>query len=121
VILGPADEGNAAVRLEPGFASAWARLAIVRGLQTQYGTAQPLADDSLLALGRAAADRALALDSADADAWLALGLWNAIKPDPGAAWLALTRAEQRRRPPNPAAGTRDERPLTVQPTHALLL
>src|SRR5205809_37526 len=28
---------------------------------------------------------------------------------------ALPRAEQRRRPPDPAAGARDERPLAVQP------
>ncbi len=83
-----------ALRLDPGFASAWARLAVVRGLQTQYGTAQPLGRDTLLARGRAAADRALALDSTDADAWLALGLWNALLPNPGESWRALTRAVQ---------------------------
>jgi TolB-like protein len=83
-----------AVRLEPDFSSAWARLGIVRGLQTLYGTAEPLGRDTLLARGRAAADRAIALDSTDADAWLSLGLWNALLPNPGEAWRALRRAEQ---------------------------
>ena len=83
-----------AVQLDPGFASAWARLAIVRGLQTQYGTTQPIGHDSLMARARAAASRALAIDSTDADAWLALGLWNALIPNPGEAWRGLTRAEQ---------------------------
>jgi adenylate cyclase len=83
-----------AVQLDPGFASAWARLAIVQGLQTQYGTAQAVGHDSLMARARAAASRALAIDSTDADAWLALGLWNDLIPNPGEAWRALTRAEQ---------------------------
>ena len=83
-----------AVQLDPGFASAWARLAIVRGLQTQYGTAQPITHDSLMARARAAASRALAIDSTDAEAWLALGLWNALVPNPGEAWRGLTRADQ---------------------------
>lgn len=83
-----------AVQLDPGFASAWARLAIVRGLQTQYGTAQPIGHDSLMARARAAASRALAIDSTAADAWLALGLWNALVPNPGEAWRGLARAEQ---------------------------
>lgn len=83
-----------AVQLDPGFASAWARLAIVLGLQTQYGTAQVIGHDSLLARARAAASRALAIDSTDADAWLSLGLWNALLPNPGEAWRALTHAER---------------------------
>lgn len=83
-----------AVQLDPGFASAWARLSIVRGLQTQYGTAQPLGHDSLMARAHVAASRALAIDSTDAEAWLALGLWNALVPNPGEAWRGLTRAEQ---------------------------
>ncbi|HKC48369.1 MAG TPA: hypothetical protein VKB63_12275 [Gemmatimonadales bacterium] len=83
-----------AAQLDPGFASAWARFAIVRVLQTQYGTTQRIGRDSLMSLGRAAADRAIGLDSTDAEAWLALGLWNALWPNPGEAWRALAHAEQ---------------------------
>ena len=83
-----------AVQLDSGFASAWARLAIVRGLQTQYGTARSITPDSLMGLARAAATRALAIDSTDADAWLALGLWNALRPNPGEAWRALSHADE---------------------------
>ncbi|HKE91737.1 MAG TPA: hypothetical protein VKB45_15490 [Gemmatimonadales bacterium] len=83
-----------AVQLDSGFASAWARLAIVRGLQTQYGTARPIGADSLMGLARTAASRALALDSTDADAWLALGLWNDLRPNPGEAWRTLSRADE---------------------------
>lgn len=83
-----------AVQLDSGFAAAWARLAIVRGLQTQYGTARPIGHDSLMAEARAAAGRALAIDSTDAAAWLSLGLWNALIPNPGEAWRALAHAEQ---------------------------
>lgn len=83
-----------AVQIDPGFASAWARLAIVQGLQTQYGTARPVGHDSLMARARDAASRALAIDSIDADAWLAIGLWNALVPNPGEAWRGLSRAEE---------------------------
>jgi TolB-like protein/tetratricopeptide (TPR) repeat protein len=83
-----------AVQLDSGFASAWARLAIVRGLQTLYGTARRIGDDSLMAEARVAAARALAIDSTDAGAWLSLGLWNALIPNPGEAWRALAHAEQ---------------------------
>ncbi len=82
-----------AVQLDPGFSSAYARLAIARELQTQYGTTQRIGRDSLMTLARATAGRAIALDSTDAAGWLALGLWNALLPDPGEAWRALTHAE----------------------------
>jgi TolB-like protein/tetratricopeptide (TPR) repeat protein len=83
-----------AVRLDSGFASAWARFAIVRVLQTLYGTTQRIGRDSLMTLGRVAADRAIGLDSTDAEAWLAQGLWNALWPNPGEAWRALAHAER---------------------------
>ncbi len=85
-----------AVRIDPRFAGAWARLSIVRSLQTQYGWYGPeaLPDDSLMVRSRAAADRALALDSGSAEAWLASGQWYSLDGELGAAWAALHRAEQ---------------------------
>lgn len=83
-----------ALRLDPGFALGWARMAIARSLQTQYGNTEGMGVDSLLVLSRAAVDRALALDSNLAEAWLALGQWNVVapRPDLGEAWRAFSRA-----------------------------
>ena len=81
-----------AVRLDPGFAAAWARLSIARGLQTQYGNPDGLSRDSLMTLSRAAADRAIRLDSSVAEGWLALGQLNAVATDFGGSWRALSRA-----------------------------
>lgn len=66
---------EAAVRLDPGFGRAWARIALAYYLFADWAWPYPgLTADSLLARGSAAADRALALDSGNADAWMARGL-----------------------------------------------
>ena len=65
-------EYQAAVDLDPTFARALGRMGLAYALFIDWGWPFPgLTDDSLLALGAAAADRALRLDSASTDAWLA--------------------------------------------------
>ena len=61
-----------AVVRDPSFAAAWARLSITRGVQAWWGWEGGMTPDSLNAVARAGARRAVALDSASADAWLAL-------------------------------------------------
>lgn len=64
-------EFEAAVRLDPEFSAAFARAAYGYALALGWGwPLLGLPKDSLLARGNAAADRALELDSANADAWL---------------------------------------------------
>ncbi len=68
------DEYQAALRLDPGFAAAWGRMGLVYGIYANWPWPYPgLGKDSLLARGLAAANRAIALDSAGADGWLARG------------------------------------------------
>jgi TolB-like protein/Tfp pilus assembly protein PilF len=68
-------EYEAAVRLDPAFARAWARIGLAYELFVDWSWPFPgLTWDSLLARGFTASDRALALDSANADAWSARGL-----------------------------------------------
>jgi TolB-like protein/tetratricopeptide (TPR) repeat protein len=68
------EEYQAALRLDPGFAEAYGRLGLVYGIYANWPWDYPgLTTDSLLARGLAAADRALALDSAGVDGWLARG------------------------------------------------
>lgn len=82
-----------AVQLDPGFAGAWARLSIARGLQTQYGAiGVGLSTDSLLVLERQGWTRALQLDSTSAEGWLAMGQYYSITNDFGESWRALERA-----------------------------
>src|SRR5262249_41641283 len=83
-----------AVRLDPAFAQAWARLSIARSLQSQYGNNEGLTRDSVMALSRIAGDRALSLDSTSAEAWLARGHRYTLLSDFGVTWLALTKAVQ---------------------------
>ena len=65
-------EYQAAVDLDPTFTRALGRMGLAYALFIDWGWPFPgLSDDSLLALGSAAADRALRLDSASTDAWLA--------------------------------------------------
>jgi len=67
-------EYEAAARLDPGFARAWARIGLVYYLFVDWSWPFPgLTPDSLLARGFAANDRALALDSGNADAWMVHG------------------------------------------------
>ena len=81
-----------AVRLDPRFAGAWARLAMSYNLQTQYAAVGVgPSNDSLMAASRQATDRALALDSSSAEAWLARGVYQSITGELGEAWNALMR------------------------------
>jgi TolB-like protein/Flp pilus assembly protein TadD len=81
-----------AVVLDPTFAAAWARIGIARSIQASWGWAAPLTSDSLRALSRASARRALSLDSTSADAWLALGSNEADAANLAAAHEAFERA-----------------------------
>jgi TolB-like protein/tetratricopeptide (TPR) repeat protein len=60
-----------AVRRDSTFAGAWARIGQARAIQFSWGWKGSLSRDSLLALARIAARRALALDSTLADSWAA--------------------------------------------------
>jgi len=86
---------NQAVSREPRFAAAWARLAYARVMQIQWGSAELLSRDSLAALGRSAADRALRLDSSQADAWLAIASVNLASARLGIDLWAAHQALQR--------------------------
>jgi len=81
-----------AVVLDPSYASAWARIGIARSIQSSWGWGASLSRDSLMALSRACARRALSLDSTSADAWLALGNTEADVGNLGAAHEAFERA-----------------------------
>jgi TolB-like protein/Tfp pilus assembly protein PilF len=65
---------EAAARLDSTYADPLARVAYADGLIVFYGWDFGLPADSVLARGVAAADRALRLDSASSDAWMARGL-----------------------------------------------
>ena len=79
-------EYEAATRLDPGAAAAWARMSVAYGVLVQRGWTRDgrPADDTLSARGIAAASRALALDSTSSDAWMAEG-YAAMLRDP-LAW-----------------------------------
>lgn len=67
-------EYEAAARADPAFAHAYARVALGWALYLDWGWSYPgLTRDSVLALGFHAADRALALDSSDAEGWMSRG------------------------------------------------
>ena len=69
------EEYEAALRLDPGFTAALARIALAYGVHLDWGWPYAkLPRDSLLARGLAAADRAVRQDSATSDAWMARGL-----------------------------------------------
>ena len=81
-----------ATELDPTFAAAWARLAYARALEIQWGNPERLPPDSLLPRARAAADRALSLDSTLAEAWTARGYWAMLSSDLALAHAAFDRA-----------------------------
>ena len=67
-------EYEAAVRLDPSFGRAWARIGLAYALFVDWSWPYlDLTIDSLLARGFAGVDNALALDSTNADAWTARG------------------------------------------------
>jgi len=68
-------EFETAVRLDPAMARAWARIGLTYYLFVDWDWRWPeLPRDSMLGRGFTATDRALALDSANSDAWMARGL-----------------------------------------------
>ena len=76
-------EYDAAVRLDPSFARALARIGLVFGLFLDWGWPHPgVATTDLLTRGSGAVDRSLALDSANAEAWVARGFLNSYR-NPG--------------------------------------
>jgi tetratricopeptide (TPR) repeat protein len=80
-----------ALRLDPLFSGAWARLGIARGNQYTWNWPSDVPRDSLSTLASATARRALDLDSASADAWLASGQAHFVSRDLGGARLGLKR------------------------------
>jgi tetratricopeptide (TPR) repeat protein len=82
-----------AVRLDPGFSEAWARLSLARGVQYDWaGWLESVPKESLLALADVAARHALELDSLSSEAWLALGYTHFLMCDDSAAHAAYERA-----------------------------
>jgi serine/threonine-protein kinase len=74
------EEYQAAAALDPGFARAFGRLGLAYELFVDWGWPSPgLTRDSLLALGSAATDRALRLDSLSTDGWMARGYIQAYR------------------------------------------
>jgi TolB-like protein/Tfp pilus assembly protein PilF len=68
------EQFESAARLDPGFTGALARIGYAYALFLDWGWSFPgLSRDSLLARGFAVADRALALDSSSAEAWMTRG------------------------------------------------
>ncbi|MFN0179032.1 MAG: protein kinase domain-containing protein [Gemmatimonadales bacterium] len=68
------EEYQAALRIDPRFAAALGRLGLVYGIYASWPWVAPgRGMDSMVALGLAAANRALELDSTSADGWLARG------------------------------------------------
>jgi serine/threonine-protein kinase len=68
-------EYTEALRIDPGYSRAYGRMALAYGTCSNWRHAcLGLDRDSLLARGFVAAENALKLDSATADAWLALGM-----------------------------------------------
>ena len=67
-------EYEAALQLDPRFAEALARLGLVYGIYASWPWQHPsLTTDSLLSRGMDAANRAIALDSTSAEAWISRG------------------------------------------------
>jgi len=65
-------EYQAAAALDPSFALAYGRIGLIYALFLDWGWPTPgVSDDSLMALGAAAANRALQLDSQSTDGWMA--------------------------------------------------
>jgi len=83
-----------AVRLDPDFAAAWGRIGFARAQQASFGFERGAPRDSLYDLSVHAASRALQLDSAAADAWIAVGYVAIRRGDFAGARSALDRALQ---------------------------
>jgi len=81
-----------AVRLDPRFADAWARAGYAMAVQWFWGWRTATSRDSLLALARAAAQRAFDFDSLGADASMALALTKVAAREFAAARASFERA-----------------------------
>ncbi len=81
-----------AVRLDPDFAAAWGRIGFARAQQSSFGFERGAPRDSLYDLAVRAASRALQLDSAAADGWMAMGYVAIRRGDFALAHSALDRA-----------------------------
>src|SRR5437667_9711760 len=79
-VRGAIDQYESALRLDPGFTPALARVAIGYGLFLDWGWEYPgLSPEAVLAHGFDASDRALRQDSASADAWMDRGFLLSIR------------------------------------------
>jgi tetratricopeptide (TPR) repeat protein len=79
-VAGAIMEYESATRLDPSLAQAEARIALAYALYLDWGWDFPgLPRDSLLARGERAADRALALDTLSADAWMVRGYIRSLR------------------------------------------
>jgi TolB-like protein len=84
-------EYRAALRLDPTFAAAYGRLGLVYGIYASWPWPYPgLTHDSLSALGLAAANRAIALDSSGVDGWLARGFLLISSPTTPEGWRGFS-------------------------------
>jgi len=85
---------RAAVQLDPSFAAAWARLAEALELSSYYMPASPEQERRRETEADSAANRAMALDSTSAEAWMArgMGLSRARPMLPGQTLAAFERA-----------------------------
>ena len=86
------DAYTEAVRLDPRFAAAWARLGMARTIQYSWSWRESLPRDSLLAIAFAAAQHAVTLDSMSSEAWLALGAASSNAGDLGNAATSYGRS-----------------------------
>jgi TolB-like protein/Tfp pilus assembly protein PilF len=133
------EEYTRAAEADPGFTQAWARLAKAYLLFPIWEWTLPgVPQDSLIARGIAATDRALRLDSTSGDAWMARGtvltftgpslaasipaLQRAVTLDPkdAEAWHALGFALEGAGRPG-EAGSAFERALALEPLRAVSL
>jgi TolB-like protein/Tfp pilus assembly protein PilF len=96
-------EYEAAIRLDPRFAAAHARLSYAYRIIYNIANFSEIPRDTLLARGVASADRALALDSNTSDGWVARGYWAVpSRQDWAGTGMAFRRAVQAD-PRNPEA------------------
>ena len=82
-----------AVRLDPSFANAWARLSVAYYLTSSWGyDSAQVPMDSLMTRAARASSRALELDSSNSDAWMARGSLLTARWGGQAGRFALLRA-----------------------------
>lgn len=86
------DAYTEAVRLDPRFAAAWARLGMARAIQHSWSWSEGVPRDTLLAMAFAAARHAVRLDSMSGEAWLALGAASSNAGDLGNAESSYRRS-----------------------------